>query len=145
MIERLTDAELDSVSLALAASSIAFVASDVIHRAISELRELRAEHSECQAIIDSTEAHATAWKAEYNKSFDENAKMRAALENIALGDHLSDWARHVAEEALASVKGDCPCICHNPGMPIAHSLCAHCSEGYAAYEQAASVKGEQDD
>ena len=35
-----------------------------------------------------------------------NAALVAALEEIALGDHLSDWARHVAEAALASVKGE---------------------------------------
>ena len=72
MSERLTDADLDALG------KDGNWDSRYGERAIAELRELRAEHSECQAIIDSAEAHATAWKAEYNKSFDENAKLVAA-------------------------------------------------------------------
>lgn len=53
------------------------------HSLEAENAKLQAAHSECKAIIDSTEAHATAWKVEYNREFDKNAKLQAAGERLA--------------------------------------------------------------
>lgn len=102
MTERLTDAELDAIEGT-------FVETGTIYRAITELRELRAENKKLrEAIVElqvnDADAHTVAVEQ-------QDAALVAALE--AVGDHeICDcpgttclvWLR--AASALASVGGD---------------------------------------